>query len=417
MSYDIIDPKITGRRIYLARHQQKLSLRSLAKRVNLSHGYLHRIEQGIVHPSEETVLKLLDGLNIKFLDHKKKNVYFDNVYEELYNSVLYMESDKTLEIYNTLKKHHDYYVNSTRFVEYNYIRLTVIIDLRIDYEVVDEVFANVRIMEYALNAKDKERLCVLKGIYMILKSDLDGAWDYIQGVLPTIEDSHVRARLYYLLGFIITNDYLYYNQALNYFEKSREFFELHMNYTRVHRSKAMQQILYVFLHRFEEFDQSLKDTVHFALRQNNKPLYHFTQVNRVRYHIIQENYKEALEILEHFEVEIFQYYFYKVYSYFKLQRNVEALNEIKRFRAKQGLLVTNIDEQVISLIEHAIINGMDDKYMERCKALCDLAHKQHDFIVIQISTQLYTEALEARRFYKEAFIYADKFLAVLYKLH
>lgn len=417
MSYDIIDPIIIGRRIFLSRKLQGLSLRSLSRRSGVSHGYLNRLEKGQVRPSEATLLKVLDALDIKLLQHVKKNAYFDEQVEKFYNLVMYMQYEEATSIYHDIIQNHDYYRHSTRFVEYNLFVFIAIVDLRVDFDHLEEYYHLVTMMEDALNEKQKELLMIAKAIFLVIEKGLSNAWEFLYKRLDTLNDEHLKARAYYILGFTLTNDYEYYHKALEYFEGAKERFDRFMNYNRLNRCKAMEQIIYVFLHQFEDFERSYEETSHFAFTQNNKPLYNFVNVNKARYHIIQEDYTQALSILETFDVDIFQYHFYKILSYFRLGRNMEALREINRFKIKQGILVTDIDKKLIEVIEHGLLKGQDDHYLSLCKALLDLAHEERDFIAIQVGTILYTEALEARRHYKEAFHYSDKFLQVLYKIH
>lgn len=405
-----------GNRLRLARKASSLSLRGLSVKANVSPSNLSRIEKGGIEPSNKVLKLLLETLNINLFHDPSQNDWFDQSVKRFYSLLMYMRFNEAKKIYDSIIAADAYFKESTRLVEYNFFRYVAILNLRIDFSNLDYYHDLVTFMKAALHEDLKRLYIISNSIYLLLKSDFVAARDFLLSNIEDVDDPNSLGRMYYTIAFTLTNDYKYYHQALKHFKKSMEYFEETMNYERVNRCKAMQQVLFVYLHQFEAFKDSFEATKKYTTSVDNIELYYFTLVNQARYYIMKEDYRKTLDILTSFEVELSQYYFYKIFAYFRLGSTIEALNELKRFRGKQGILITNLDASFLETLEYGMTNGINDQYLMYCKNLVEYAHQKRDVLIIQMATSLYTEVLEEKRFYKEAHQVMEKFLHVLYKI-
>lgn len=403
--------------MYLHRRLKNITLRQLSVMTGLSHGYLNRYEQGIVTPSHETVKRLVDALGLSPKRDEALDSMFLEVFEKLDQALFYDQREESVRLYKKLRDHHEYFINSQYFDQYYLIVLSAIQATRLDMNQLESVYKPASIIASKFSGYLKERMMFEKALNIVIKGNLQLAYEYGLAIVEKITDEHLRARVHYLIGYTIANDYKHYHEALRHFEEAKKGFEANMNYRRSNRSKSMEQILYVYLHRFEEYEQSVEETDQYCIANNDYSIYYFTSVNKARNFIIKEAYQHALDILETFTSDVFEYHFYKLYSYFRLNRNMEALREIHHLRQRPEVLVTEFESDVVNLIEHAITHAQDEVYMEWLRRLETTAHQKRDFVMIQIITRLYTEVLHARRKYKEAHYSLDRFLKVLYKIH
>lgn len=411
------DMKTVSKMTYLNRKLKNMTLRELANKTGLSHGYLNRFEQGLVRPSNATMKQLLDVLDVKIeIDDALDNAFL-NLYERLDQALFYDQRQESRELYKELRAHHDYYIHSKYFGEYYLIMLSAIQATRLDMTDIEAFYRPADIIADKLDKPYREQMVFERALHMVINGNLYKAWRYAKQHVESLNNDHLRARVYYLLGYTIANDYNYYHDALKYFEKARILFEENMNYRRSNRCKAMEQILFVYLHRFEEYEKSVAETDQYSIANKEFAIYYFTSVNKARYYIIKEAYQQALDILETFTSDVFEYHFYKAFSYFKLNRSMEALNEIQTLRKRPEVLVTGFEKDITNLLEYAIVHDQDKAYLDKLKHLEQQAHAQRDFVMIQIITNLYTEALQEKRRYKEAQRVLERFLAVLYKIN
>lgn len=417
MSYSIMDMEIIGSRINLSRHQAGMSLRDLSVKTGFSYSYLNRIEQGLVRPKDDSIERILNAVNIRMRHDVAKNKAFETIYEKLWSLLMYGEYEKAKDQYRKLVAERNYYTRSVVFRRFYLITLTTVLNTRIDFETLDEIYKTVLVLEPYMSKAEKDLMVINKAIYMLLRSQHDAAWDYLNSVLPNLSDNHLRGRGYYLLGVIITNDYRYYYEALDYFDKARTIFDEYMNFDRANRAKAMSQTIYIHLQRYDDFERFAKETAEFALAYGATNLYFLVSVNRARYYIMVEDYEEALRVLDKFTMNEGPYYFFKSLSHFRLKNNIEALRLAQNFKKQTRMFVTDLETMAFDIFNHALTKGSDDSYLRKLKAFCDSAHAQRDFVMIQVGTVLYTEILEEKRMYKEAYLYAEKYLDVLYKIN
>ncbi len=402
--------------IKIARKQADLTLRMLSQKASISPSNLSRIEKGTIEPSQQVIDKLLKVLNTSINHDHKKNTWFDQKTKRFYNLLMYMKYNEARTIYFEIIKEEAYLKTSSRILEYYFFRYVGIVNLRIDIPLLDECDALLTFMEAALDERLKPLYIVSKSIYYLLKSEFIKAREFLLSHVAHVNDLNTLGRMHYTIAFTLTNDYKYYHKALSYYQKALKYFEQTLNYERVNRCKAMQQVLYVYLHQFNAFKETFEATKKYTHSVKNMALYHFTLVTQAKYHIIKEEYSKALDLLETFEVDLAQYYFYKIFSYFRLNRTLEALNEIKRFKHKEGIIISDLDKEFINLLEYGMTKGYDQLYLTLAKQLLDFAHEQRDVLTIQLASLVYTYVLEKNRMYKEANRVMERFLNVLYNI-
>ncbi|MFU8786270.1 MAG: helix-turn-helix domain-containing protein [Candidatus Izemoplasmataceae bacterium] len=400
-------------KVRLKRHEKKLTLRELATLTNLSHSMLTRIEQGLMKPTDETMTTLSKVLDFKRQYCLECETSFDTKFNKIYEDILYARIEPTHPSAEELYENQDIYLNCDCFHRYYLIMFMYTQHLRRYKEFQDEFYQKLLLLEELFEGRDKELLYIEYAAYFINKGDRVTSIKYLDQYETFGKDQHLMAFNHQIRGIIFAENFYDYKQSLKRFELSSNTFQKLYNFTRLMQAKIMTQRILIYMNRFDDFLESYKYTYHYA-DINNKPfLLERAKQNMTRYHLAHRNYAEALKILNTYKSEKGEYYCFKAYALFQQKYGVEALHVIQQAKTDQfddryGHLWLAMDA-----IEYALTHSRDDEYLSRLKKFADSTFNQADFMLVKMATRLYTEALEEKRLYKEAYIYADKLLQAM----
>lgn len=411
------DSHILGAKIFLSRHQQGISLRTLAKKAGLSYSHLNRIEKNKTNPKPEKIDLILKTLDCSMIENKTWDTWFiESFLPEIYSNIYYGQYDKSKSMFKQLHQYHDYYANSKHFIDYYLVVFATIVHTLIAYDKIDFYLKTCQLLKPFMNTEQQEILILNQAHYYMFNKAFDVAQNYLIPNLKSFNNPHIKARAYYLMGLSITNDYTQYNQAMDYYEKAKAIFDETMNFERSHRTKTMQLRLYAYLQRKEEFYDILADVSEYAISHQSGNMYSLIQVHLALAHVMNEQYQDALDVLSLFTMEEGVYYFLKVYAYMRLDRSLEALKTIQKTKQCSTMFEYKLEAQGMRVFERILTHKANKKTMDVLKQYCDQAHQEKDLLMIQVATHLYVEALKAKRAYKEAYIYTNKYLQVLYRI-
>ncbi len=411
--------EVLSAKIYLNRNYQGISLRALAKKTQLSYGYLNKIEKRQTNAKIETLENILNALDInpaiKINDVCDK-WFIKEFLPKTYQSIHYGDYDRVRSMYRLLVRHQDYFSHCKYFIEYYIIMMSMSITIRRPKHERDKYLKIGHILRPYLNNKQRETLLLFEGQALILNRRLFCAERHLKSYIKKIEDPHIKARCYYLLAISMANDYTKYRQAYQQFDKAIALFEELLNFERSNRAKVMQLRLHAYLHQSEKFFQSFNEVSQYAINYNKPNLYNLIQVHLALYHVINENYGKAQDILMLFTMNEGMYYFLKTYTYYQLNQPKEALKVCEILSKDENSLIYHLERLGVRIIQSLIINPKHKDIMHKLKAFCDQAHTEKDLLMIQIATTLYVEKLKQKRQYKEAFEYSNQYKDVLYEL-
>ena len=402
-----------GRRIYLARRQNDITLRDFSKLTDLSHTNIHRIEHGNVHSKKKTLEKLLNRLGISFVCDETKEALFDSVYQDVFPTILYYDYAKAKELALPLVENEAFYLKSSRFLEYHLIMLMVSVYTHYHWEKIDYYYEACAIMEPFYGFERKEWFKLLKAMYLYKKNRDDEALAFINEELGTMHNTHYKATLYYLKGELLLKDYTQLNRVLDNLNLSQKYFEDHSSFRRSNHVKAVKQKAYIYLYRFDDFLLLFDQSREYAKEKGDFELYYYIHLNRAIYHNIIMEYREALKSLNVCKTHNETFYFNKIFSLYRLFRDDEALEQIEAFKNADLPLVSPLTDAFISLVEKGIVNDKDDSYMQACLSFVDLAIREKNYVLIKSGVSLLTRILKIKRKYKEAYQYSAKMLQII----
>ncbi|MFW6298342.1 MAG: helix-turn-helix domain-containing protein [Bacillota bacterium] len=412
-----MDAKIFGTKIYLTRKQKALTLRELSKSSGLSHTQIYRIEKGTSIAKPQAIERLMDALGISFKVEKAYEEAFYKIYHELFYNVLYVNYATAKKYFDALYRQRHIYENCRCFTDYYLVMLMVVVHIGHRKDLMEYLFNACELLKDFYDDAKREWFEVMKTLYLNRKFKHAEALDHADRILETIKNDHYRGILQYTRGTILIADYTHYHDALDAFEEAQKIFEDNLNFNRSNRAKAVKQRVYIYLFRFEDFHASFKESEGYAKKNGVLDLYYFIHLNRAIYHLFDENYEKALELLETFELPAASYYMTKAYLCYKLKKDDEALRTLDAFRASGISFFRSLEERMLELIERGIKEGEDDTYLEMLRDFTDDAIEARHFPMIKQGVSLLTTLLEKRRRYKEAYHYAGTLLSIINTIH
>lgn len=413
MEQDAIDEQVIGRRIYLARKQKALTLRELSRETGLSHTQIHRIEKGVTRSKPAAVSKLMKALDISFKTETTHEEAFYKIYHELFYAVLYVNYETAKKYFDALYRERHIYENCRCFTDYYLVMLMVVVHTGHRKDLMDYFHFASEIMKDFYDESKREWFEVMKVLYLNRHFKHEEALEQADRLLKVIKNDHYRAILQYTRGTILVADYLHYHEALDAFSEAQKIFEDNLNFNRSNRAKAVKQRVYIYLFRFEDFHTSFKESEAYAKKNGVLDLYYFIHLNKALYHLFDDDFEEALVLLDSFKFPSAMYYLTKIYVCYKLKLDEKALKTLEEFNATNISFVRSLDQRFLALMERGIRSGEDAHYLDTLRNFTDDAIEARNFPMIKQGVSLLTKLLERRRRYKEAYHYADTLLSII----
>ena len=402
-------------KIRLTRIQKRLTLRELADITSLSHGYINRIEQGLLTPSEETLNVLQEALGFQYQTNLEAYDRFYEVYEQLYRCLLYVHYNKAEKLVSELLEHRDIHENSACFIDYYLILFSALQHLPTYPELNEDLHEKLKILLPVFSYEQKALFLLESGIYSFYQENNSAlALEQLALHAAFSNDSNQLGLNYYVTGFIYSLDYRKYKDSLKAYSKAQNYFQDQNNFIRVMYVKSNKQTLCIDMHRYEEFIETNQETMRYAEFKGLVSIYKTSMKNLGKYYIARGEYAEALDIFSHYnDPSEGDYYFLKAYTLYNLGYSVEALAICDTFKKtpindRDGLYALGMD-----CIE-ALIKGDDSKRVNvLLQQFIDRGFEIKYYFFIRIAFKLIKNALPAARQYKEAYIYAHRVLEAI----
>jgi len=405
-----------GKRLYFERLKQGLTLRHLARKTGVSFSNINRIEQGLVNPKKESLEKLMQALHIKYRNNALAEKTMSDEITKMYHAILFVNYNEAKVIARSLKKHEENYMASPKFIDYLLVFFMYAQHVKDDDFSKDSYYQQCELLEPVMNDDQRDHFYLEKGLYLYLSNKREEALNYLLEHVEEIKHEQVKAQCFYLIGGIYKDDYRHYNDALKYLNDATMIFEKYTNYNRSNRAKAIIQTVYVYTHRFDQFEILAKETFDYAKNYNIDDLFAYTTLNMARYYIMKEDYKHALDYLDSINFNDPSFQFLKMYSYYVSSRTMEALHLVQSVLSEKRLEYPTIFRFSFNALEYALVHGENDHYVELMRSALNEAFNRHDFLMTQLLVKLFVKVLETKRKYKEALNVTEKLYDVMRKI-
>ncbi|MFP4287168.1 MAG: helix-turn-helix domain-containing protein [Candidatus Izemoplasmataceae bacterium] len=400
-------------KVKLRRLELSLTIRDLAKKTGLSHSTITRIEQGLIEPNDEMVLSLKKALAISFEACETCLNDFDQQYHQVIEDIMYVRYEPTHPTIEAMIKEYHLYEDCVCFYKFYLMLFMYTQHLRQYKALEDDLFNKLQILEPLFKDSDYELLLIQFGGYYINKGQRKKALEYLSKHLNLSTDKHLFAFSHNIKAIIHSEHYLEYKLALNSLAIASEIFQEVNNFPRLMQTKIFTQRIYIYMNRFDDFLKLYNHTNRYAQIKGTPFILERSKQNLARYYLATKQYQEALDILNSYKSDLGEYYAFKIYALFQLKYGVEAMHLIQK--AKTDMYDDRYGQYKLCMlaIEHALTLGRDEGYLTKLKNFADSTLDRGDFMFAKMAIKLYTEALEDKRLYKEAYTYADKLLQAM----
>ncbi len=402
-------------KIRLERIQKRFTLRELAEMTSLSHGYINRIEQGLLTPSKETLKTIQEALGFNYNEASADCIEFKTYYNLLYRSVIYADYGKAKEYLRILIDKQDVYTNCECFIDYYIIVFMAFQQLKIERHRLEGLHEKIQILLPTMRKSQKEIALLQSAIYSYYQEkNISLALEKLTLHQSLSENSNLLAISYFLNGFIYSQDYRKYKQSLQFYLKAKQLFQNQNNFNRVIFVRLFQQILYINMHRYQEFLESNQQTTRFAEIKGLETVYKVSLSNLARYHIARGDYDDALKLYNGFVDETSnEYYFLKAYTLYNLGYHVEALATLKACRKKQRSDYRGLYLLGVQCLETLIKNVSSKENVRMLNQFFELAFELKQYLFIRIAYKLIKVYIPVTRQYKEIYHYSVRVLEAI----
>lgn len=411
-------PGAINHRIRLLRTEKQLTLRQLAERSGVSHSTINRIEQGLVTPSEGALLALEKALDFHHVTHIDDVERYHQYRQRLYRHIIYVNYEAAEAAFDNLMAHQKTYESSDVFVDFYLMAFMATMHLRVRLDWYEALFQKLMVLKPAFSRAQKSLFLLESGIYWtFFKNNKDKGREAIEEHLTLTSSENERAIAEYILGSMDLSDYRYFKRGVTYFDAAQRRFQTQNNFVRVMTTKAMKQILYIYMNRFQAFLEMNKQTRYFSEIKGDMRIYRSSMKSLARYHIVRGEYARGAATLDQFVDPLeADYYLLKSYAYMLSERFVEALAVIKEARKASVLKGDRLVSLGLDAIEKRINHGSGDSTILAMKTYLDEAFNRKDYMSMRIGFKMIELELEARRRYKELYHYTDRLLEAVKRI-
>ncbi len=407
--------QLLGRKIQMERDNRGWTLRELAAKTQLSHSYINRIEQGRLTPSEEALESLKSALNFTYKTSCDCQMPFQELARQLHRNLLYGNYIQAVNIGEKIYARREEFEQCPCYASYYLYMLACTQHTRKFRELRQPYYEKLNKIENIFEGDEKALYMFEKGLYFYyVHNDRQQAITILKAVESLTQDENLIAFANFFLGTLYSQDYRYYRHSLEAFDYAQRLYQNQNNFIRVMHTKSNKQMLYIYLNRFEDFEQINAETINYAKIKGEVVMYIVSLKNRAKYFIARREPEKALEVLNRYtDEQSAEDYFYKIYALYRLGIHVQALHTIQVFD-KLDLSGRNIIYRYGSdAIKHAITQGDDEALIDRLKLFADKAFEHKEFMLIRIAFKLVSENLKNHRRYKEAYDYSNTLLEVV----
>ena len=380
--------------------------------------------------SKRTLQKLEAGETIRFSITKSvlESTRFNH-----WDETLLKEKEKTLK---TFFRHILYakYLDATplaiNFVEqeedFNHSPLIIVYTLYLWVYVIhtqnpiidiDDYYHKLVLLEPYMNDKLKEFFLVEKTGYYFVKGELKKSFSHFAESMTMIEDNHLKALNYFLVGASGVNEIQSIDQSIHYLTLAHTIFNEYGNYLRANRCNAFLQVAYIHSRRYQEFLDLYKDKETYLHKdEEHERITAFIEGNLARYYVITEKYDKACEVLrQHPFPSSINYFLYLVAAY--QSRSDNDLNQLLTMKDLEALLINAHHKLFLTALNKYQTNQDITAFIQAIKEVVMAADKANDYIAYITLNPILIEGLKKAKKYKEAHFYASKELDLLRQFH
>ncbi|TVP94712.1 MAG: XRE family transcriptional regulator [Acholeplasmatales bacterium] len=413
--YQTID-KNFALKVRMYRVEQGLSLRALADATSLSKSHLSDIERGLVPVHLDAVNTLKRVLQFNHRTTSRHVTAFKRTTSELHDMLISGDEAGAQALAATLEKHMITYTSGPLCLEYYLIMLMYALFTERKRIVIEPYFKRVEAVADLLEGSKKRWVLLLRMFYYLYLYDLKRTEQALAALRETTLSPLYEGFALYIEAMLHVYDYRRFTAALEIFDKAKAQFIGLNSFYFVMRIRVIEQRLHVYRQSFVIFWQLHEATESYAQIHGNSLLQRDNQGNVLRYHLINGDYTSMVELIETFDERQQIDQFLQIYALYRLGRHNDAQRLIHMVDITPESSFMIPLQQGIETLAHMIQTDADQLDLRRLVAFAESAYQASNYLMIRISHKILSEALQARRQYKEALYYGERLLTIMWAM-
>jgi len=397
--------------IEYTRKTHLLSKQEMAERLEIS----SRTYSKMLH-TKKVSDRLLNRLKVDWSFNHIDQTLFDELNHKLtliYRNILYVDYTKAKKLVIEIIAYKEQIEHSTlvkTFYLYMFMYLTHAQDMVLD---IDYIEHQCEILEPFMNQEEKNLYYIVLNGYHYVKGDFIKSLDIGLSNILKVSNPHLKGLSYFLLGASLVNEVGQIEKALEYLKHGQTIFETYANYARAQRCQAFILVGLVHSRRYDEFFEgyALFQEIP-VLEEDRARVFNFIEGTKARYHMLVNEPKKALEILDQIKEGASSNQFLKLIANLQLE-NWEAVQAIINQEKTHKYIENRYHRQLLEIIETYLLNHDHKTYTLNLTKLIREIEASRDFISIMLVSEVASDSCLKARMFKDAYQIKNKKLALL----
>ena len=326
MKIDCINSHLNEFAIYLKinRIQHQYSLRELSKRTGLSHTFINKIENVMTTLTESSLDKILKALNYSLEYDVELEKLLKVQKTRFHEAIFYNDVDEIASIYNTLKSHEEFYLNSLHLADYllvmqghAYMRNVLHDEENTFYDtLLEEILDRL--------SKDQEPYFYLyRGLSLYKLKDRSSAMKDLSKVLDISDDSKNRALAHLVIGRIYSDEYKLFDAEIHLL-KAKQLYEMYNHFMTSIYVQIYHAINQLKHYRLEGIEQTFVRLYKFSKNLFYESLNQLILIYHMHYKLVIEDYQGAIDFIKTEIDKDARFYFYYALAQYRKDGSVDA---------------------------------------------------------------------------------------------
>lgn len=407
-----------GMMIRIERLNKRYTLRQLAKLSGLSHTLINKIEHGNHTITEDVYNKLTLALHVTFQHDEDKNTFFYDMLPQIHDAIFYADPKNVRKHMDIIFEDNDYYIHSICMVDYMILYIGEHTHVHI-LETHDATpYVHTLSQTIALGSKSQQqRFYLYRAMYHYITQNINDMLDDLNRGQALDPETKLEGLYHYFFGraesenFAISRANTHYLKAIEIFDKSN-------NIRRRMYAKLHYHVNQLKIYEYEGIEDALNTLYIFAEKDNLTWMKHRAILTRMLYHMLNNNYEEAIQTSHLIDIKTIEYYGLILYAYYQIN---DVKNFTKHLKKAKKLYNKNdrffMFENIIDYLE-VIMSPTDaspNMIEKKLKNAYQSALKKRAFFEIEAIYEHYIEFLTSQRRYKDAYKLTQEMISIVEK--
>ena len=404
---------ILGVYIRVARINMGISLRGLATMTNISHTLISNIEMGKQVPSEETLLEIMNALNLELNISDDISSSMSYYYTNIFENLLSYKYDIAKRYIDELETKEKVFKNSLEVINYD-----IITNLYYALTNSKTTFDTIAIYEEVINflTIEQQQLCYfIKGVIYLNQLMFIDAESNLEKA-SELRKSEFNILINECLAIAYINQYKFTN-SIALCNRIIDEYEGNSNYIRAMHARLLISQVYLKIMKFDEVKALVERVSQFANQFKLQSLLDECHIIKANVYFYWDDYSAAIKELDQVENQAISRYSYTRFRILLVSKDKSLKDYYNYITSDEYKNLTSSLKLLIKvLMKWQNKDYRDEAYVNEIEELKSLAVKGNDQELIGLTYNLLILYYKEDRKYKKALEVSEELL-VHKKIH